>query len=119
MLPARLAMIATLFLSLTGAAIWSPGRTGAAQAHPASSTVTAALPQRCFAETQKCLSGPFLDHWDLSGGLAINGFPLTDPFLERLDDGKSYVVQYCERVRLEFHTVNPAPYDVLLGQFGR
>ena len=39
--------------------------------------------------------------------------------METLDDGKSYRVQYFERARLEHHPENPAPYDVLLGQFGR
>ncbi len=34
-------------------------------------------------------------------------------------DGKAYTVQYFERARFEWHPENPAPYDVLLGQFGR
>jgi hypothetical protein len=28
-------------------------------------------------------------------------------------------VQYFERARFEYHPENPAPYDILLGQFGR
>jgi hypothetical protein len=28
-------------------------------------------------------------------------------------------VQYFERARFEYHPENAAPYDVLLGQFGR
>jgi len=36
-----------------------------------------------------------------------------------LEDGKEYTVQYFERVRMEYHPENAAPYDVLLGQFGR
>jgi len=74
---------------------------------------------RCYAETGKCLGGRFLAYWDAHGGLALNGYPISDELVETLADGKSYTVQYCERVRLEYHPENPQPYDVLLGQFGR
>ncbi|MFN8513781.1 MAG: WD40 repeat domain-containing protein [Chloroflexia bacterium] len=73
----------------------------------------------CFDATGKCLRGRFLDYWRDHGGLAINGYPLTDERGERLEDGKFYRVQYFERVRLEYHPENAPPYDVLLGQFGR
>jgi hypothetical protein len=36
-----------------------------------------------------------------------------------LEDGQGYIVQYFERVRLEYHPENAAPNDVLLRQFGR
>jgi hypothetical protein len=62
---------------------------------------------------------PFLRYWQTHGGLALNGYPLSEEFAEQLEDGKVYRVQYFERVRLEYHPENPAPYDVLLGQFGR
>ncbi len=78
-----------------------------------------ARPRACFAETGKCLSGRFLAYWQASGGLAANGFPLTDPLAEELEDGRTYTVQYFERVRLEYHPENPPPHDLLLGQFGR
>ena len=74
---------------------------------------------RCFATTGRCAHGRFLAYWDEHGGLATNGYPLSEPFAERLEDGKIYLVQYFERVRLEHHPENPPPYDVLLGQFGR
>jgi hypothetical protein len=74
---------------------------------------------RMFPETGKCVNEPFLAYWNTHGGLAINGFPISDAFMETLEDGKSYKVQYFERVRMEHHPENPAPYDVLLGQFGR
>jgi hypothetical protein len=73
----------------------------------------------CFAETGFCVQGRFLAYWQEHGGLAINGFPLGDERQELLEDGNTYTVQYFERVRLEYHPENPAPYDVLLGQFGR
>ena len=76
-------------------------------------------PTACFAETNKCVSGAFFDYWTAHGGLAINGYPLTDPRREVLEDGNEYLVQYFERVRMELHPENPPPYNVLLGQFGR
>jgi hypothetical protein len=73
----------------------------------------------CFAETGYCLAGSFLAYWQANGGLAQFGFPLTPERWEVLEDGKPYVVQYFERARFEHHPENSAPYDVLLGQFGR
>jgi hypothetical protein len=73
----------------------------------------------CFAETGRCVQGRFLAHWRAHGGLALNGLPLTDERPETLEDGRTYTVQYFERTRLEHHPENGAPYDVLLGQFGR
>ncbi len=81
--------------------------------------VAAAPDQRCFAETGQCIAGRFLAYWDSHGGLAGNGYPLTPERREFLEDGNEYTVQYFERVRLEDHPENVAPYDVLLGQFGR
>jgi hypothetical protein len=85
---------------------------GAASGLPGGSSHT-------FAETGKTVRGPFLAHWQQHGGLAIYGFPLSDEFVEVLEDGKPYTVQYFERARFEWHPENPAPYQVLLGQFGR
>jgi N-acetylneuraminic acid mutarotase len=74
---------------------------------------------RCFSETGRCAHGRFLAYWEAHGGLPINGYPLSEPFAEQLEDGKVYLVQYFERVRMEYHPENSAPNDVLLGQFGR
>jgi hypothetical protein len=73
----------------------------------------------CFRETGRCVQGRFLDYWRAHGGLAINGYPLSDEFTETLEDGKPYTVQYFERTRLEYHPEAPEPYKVQLGQFGR
>ena len=81
-------------------------------------TVPPAAP-RCFPETGQCVGGRFLDYWQEHGGLALNGYPISDEFVEVLEDGRSHLVQYFERVRLEYHPENAWPYDVLLGQFGR
>ncbi len=76
-------------------------------------------PRACFPETGQCVDGLFFAYWEQNGGLARNGYPLSDVRVERLEDGRAYQVQYFERVRLEWHPENQPPYDVLLGQFGR
>ncbi len=78
----------------------------------------AAPPVRCFAETGRCLRGRLLTYWEAHGGLALNGYPLSDERVEYLEDGLLHQVQYFERSRLEFHLA-AAPYDIQLGQFGR
>jgi len=75
--------------------------------------------QECFAATGQCIGGGFLARWRATGGTTINGLPLSGEFRRQLEDGNEYTVQYFERVRLEYHPENPAPYDILLGQFGR
>src|SRR5438094_8683978 len=73
--------------------------------------------EACFAETGHCVRGAFLDYWLAHGGLAVNGYPLSDERQELLGDGRAYQVQYFERVRLERHPENPAPWDIKLRQF--
>jgi phage tail protein X len=75
--------------------------------------------EHCFRETGFCIAGAIRAYWEANGGLALNGFPISDARDEQLEDGKTYTVQYFERVRLEYHPENAAPNDVLLGQFGR
>jgi hypothetical protein len=78
-----------------------------------------AADEQCFAATGFCVHGRFLEYWQTHGGLALNGYPLSDEHVETLEDGQQYSVQYFERVRMELHPENQPPYDVLLGQFGR
>ncbi len=74
---------------------------------------------RCFAETGKCLRGAFLDYWFEHGGLEQFGFPVTAELSEKLDDGKTYIVQYTERARFELHNENRGKESyVLLGRLG-
>jgi hypothetical protein len=73
----------------------------------------------CFPQTGQCVGDPFLTYWQQHGALPINGYPISDAFVQVLDDGRPYTVQYFERVRLELHPENAPPFDVLLGQFGR
>jgi hypothetical protein len=72
-----------------------------------------------FPETGKRLGGKFLDYWQNHGGLAQQGFPISDEFLEESDlNGLKYYVQYFERAVFESHYEYQPPYDVLLSQLG-
>ncbi|HMA33781.1 MAG TPA: hypothetical protein VKY74_04805 [Chloroflexia bacterium] len=74
---------------------------------------------RTFPETGHTVSGRFLAYWDGHGGLAQQGYPLSEEFSEVSDlNGQPYTVQYFERAVFEFHRENPPPYDVLLSQLG-
>jgi hypothetical protein len=72
-----------------------------------------------FAVTGHNVAPDFALFWSRNGGLAVFGYPLSEEFEERLEDGNVYTVQYFERVRMEFHPENPAPNNVLLGLLGR
>lgn len=73
-----------------------------------------------FTETGKTVCGTFLTYWRQHGGLAQQGFPLSEQLSERnAVDGKTYVVQYFERAVFEYHPENAGtPYDVLLSLLG-
>src|SRR5205807_3197210 len=65
------------------------------------------------------LSGRFLDYWNTHGGLAQQGFPISNELRERSNtDGKVYTVQYFERAVCELHPEFAAPNDVLLSLLG-
>src|SRR5438477_6971934 len=72
-----------------------------------------------FPETGHKLGGLFLIYWQTHGGLAQQGYPISDEFTEVSDlNGKSYKVQYFQRAVFEYHPENTAPYNVLLSQLG-
>ena len=86
---------------------------------PGSVQSTAQEQQRTFEETGKTVKGKFLIYWNTHGGLAQQGFPISEEMQERSDtDGKTYTVQYFERAVFEHHPENPAPNDVLLSLLG-
>lgn len=72
-----------------------------------------------FRETGHNVGPRFGAYWQANGGVMQFGFPLTELFEQRLEDGKTYQVQYFERARLEWHPDTRPGYQVLLGQFGR
>jgi hypothetical protein len=73
-----------------------------------------------FKETGHTLNGTFLKYWQQHGGLAVFGYPISEPFQELSStDGKIYIVQYFERNRFELHPENAGTdYEVLLGLLG-
>jgi thermitase len=71
-----------------------------------------------FRETGHTLRGTIQSYWRAHGGLPIFGYPTSEEFVERGEDGRDYVVQYFERHRLELHPENAAPYNVLLSRLG-
>ncbi len=71
-----------------------------------------------FLETGHTLGGAFRSYWQSNGGLPIIGYPISQEFIERGEDGRDYVVQYFERHRLEQHTENQPPYHILLSRLG-
>ena len=85
-----------------------------------------------FPETGFSVRGPFLSYWRAHGlefgdynvsyaeSLALFGFPISEEREERLEDGRTYRVQYFECARFELHPENAGTeFEVLLGQFGR
>lgn len=82
-------------------------------------TVSKAPSSQCryFAETGHSLCPPFRAFWERNGGLAIFGYPISEPFDEQLD-GQTRQVQYFERNRFEEHPELAAAYRVQLGRLG-
>jgi|GEM_PF-5305517 len=74
---------------------------------------------RRFPETGKTVRGSFLKYWTEHGGLAQQGYPISDEMQEQSEtDGKTYTVQYFERAVFELHPENRPPHDVLLSLLG-
>jgi hypothetical protein len=74
---------------------------------------------RHFPETGHTVGGKFRRYWEEHGGLAQQGYPVSEEFTEISDlDGKAYTVQYFERAVMELHPENQPPHDVLLSQLG-
>lgn len=76
-------------------------------------SVTAQSTQRCFVETRQCIAGSIRAYWERNGGLAIFGYPITEQRIE-LVEGRSLLVQWFERDRLEDH----GAIGVLAGRLG-
>ena len=69
-----------------------------------------------FKETGHNVSGGFLQYWKAFGDLAVYGYPISEPYV---DKSTGLTVQYFQRQRFEWHPgVWPERYDVLLGLLG-
>jgi hypothetical protein len=74
---------------------------------------------RTFPETGKTVRSVFLAYWNSHGGLAQQGYPISEEMQEKSDtDGKVYTVQYFERAVFEMHPENQPPNNVLLSLLG-
>jgi predicted metalloprotease len=105
-----------VLLSLLGNFLYKQKYPNGASGQQPNTTAGSAL----FKETGKRLGGKFLNYWNKNGGLAQQGFPISDEFMEKNAlDGKTYRVQYFERAVFELHPENAGtPYEVLLSQLG-
>ncbi len=101
-----LILVLLLLVGLGG--LGSTGRTAAQAA------------DRFFPETNHVVRGRFWQYWNEHGGLAQQGYPISDEFPEvSLTDGKSYTVQYFERAVFEYHPDYAGTlYEVLLSLVG-
>lgn len=73
-----------------------------------------------FPQTGKHVGGIFRTYWETHGGLAQQGYPISEEFNEvSATNGQTYRVQYFERAVFEMHPENPAPYNVLLSLLGK
>jgi hypothetical protein len=72
-----------------------------------------------FDDTRHTVTGVFKRAWE-RGGLTLFGYPKTGQFYERNPaDNKYYLVQYFERVRMEYHPeFKNTPSEVLFGLLG-
>ena len=74
-----------------------------------------------FAQTGHTLADPFLGYWQAHGGLPVYGYPISEAFQEKSPtDGKTYLVQYFERNRLEYHPeAKGTAFEIQLGLLGK
>lgn len=73
-----------------------------------------------FPQTGQYLAGAFRGYWEANGGLEIFGYPISPEFDEvNQADGQTYVVQYFERARFEWHPEHAGTeHEVQLGLLG-
>ena len=69
--------------------------------------------RRFFEETRFRVTGNFLECFEANGELEIFEYPISSPYNE---DG--ILVQYFQKGRMEWHPLNPEPYQLQLGPLG-
>lgn len=77
-------------------------------------------PDRLYVpETQHFMSTGFKSFWQTNGGPALFGFPLSEEFHEKDPaTGEDIIVQYFERVKLEYRGSQPEGQRITLGRLG-
>lgn len=82
-------------------------------------TIAAQNDCQTFPETGKQVCGIFLSYWKANGGLAQQGYPISDVFKEQSSNGQTYDTQYFERSVFERHPENAGTrFEVLLSLLG-
>jgi hypothetical protein len=73
-----------------------------------------------FPQTGHMIGAELQSYWQNNGAIPVFGYPLSEAFNEKSPtDGKTYLVQYFERNRLEYHPENKGTsFEVLLGLLG-
>jgi thermitase len=75
---------------------------------------------RYFDETGHSLKGSFRAFWEANGGMAIFGYPISEPFRMVGSDGQYRLVQYFQRCRMEyFPEQEDTSYVIQLGLLAR
>lgn len=74
-----------------------------------------------FPETGHSTSYRFLNYWQTNGGAMALGYPISEKYEEVSEtDGTTHLVQYFERIRLEYHPQFEDPAEqIKLGHLGR
>lgn len=110
------ATVAIILAALALAVFQSAGDTSARGGEK--TTQQGPLARQCFVETGYCVGPHFSTYWEAKGGLALNGYPISDERAEVIEDGEAYTVQYFERVRMEYHPEEPPQDRVVLSSSG-
>jgi hypothetical protein len=75
--------------------------------------------EQVFPETGKKVSGVFLEYWKSHGGLAQQGYPISNAMYESITrTSPARIVQYFERAVFELHPDNESRFQVLLSRLG-
>jgi hypothetical protein len=72
--------------------------------------------QRCFPETDQCISGAIRAYWERNGGLPVFGYPISYLQTETIEGTWTGPTQWFERDRLEDHSAQGL--GVLAGRLG-
>lgn len=73
---------------------------------------------RSFPQTGKTVCGDFLDYWQTHGGVAVQGYPISEEVQETSTDGHVNRVQYFEKAVFERRPEVPGDNKVLLEPLG-
>lgn len=73
---------------------------------------------RFFPQTGHTLAPELAAYWESQGGLAVYGYPISEPSVTNEPNKQPYIMQYFERNRLEYHPDFPPDFRVSLGLLG-